>query len=330
MPDAKLIRRRCGSNPNAPDEDVYCLSAEISEPQVVASLGLKLLAEAIGTGIIVLIGVGSVVTAVTSGSLQGLWQVAVVWGVGVSVAIATTASVSGAHLNPAITIAAALFTGFPKKEVLPYIGAQMAGATICGFINLIVHGGAIARFEKKNGITRGEEGSVMSAMAFGEYYPNPGIHGYDDEAKEIIGTFGALLVEAWGTFILAFVIRAVTDERNTAVSKRAAPGIIGFTVSMLISVYAPLTQAGWNPARDFGPRLVAAVAGWGTVAIPGPRYGFWVYILGPIIGAVAAFGLYNLFFSEKYWYVKAGEQYSTKDLKSSPEVIGKQCCAPEA
>ena len=64
-----------------------------------------------------------------------------------------------------------------------------------------------------------------------------------------------------------------------------APFFIGFTVAVLISLYAPLNQAGFNPARDFGPRLASVVLGWGTVAIPGPRYGFWTYILGPMFGA---------------------------------------------
>ena len=95
----------------------------------------------------------------------------------------------------------------------------------------------------------------------------------------------ALLVEAWGTLILAFVIFALTHERNTVGLDGGTPLMIGFTVSVLISLYAPITQAGWNPARDFAPRLVAYFAGWGSIAIPGPRGGFWVYIVGPCLGA---------------------------------------------
>ncbi len=62
---------------------------------------------------------------------------------------------------------------------------------------------------------------------------------------------------------------------------------------MLISLFAPLTQAGWNPARDFGPRLVAFFAGWGSVAIPGPSAGFWVYIIGPLVGGPVGAGVYE-------------------------------------
>jgi len=95
---------------------------------------------------------------------------------------------------------------------------------------------------------------------------------------------------------LALVVFAVTDERNSAApTGRLAPVFIGLTVAVLICVIAPLTQACFNPARDFGPRLVAWVAGWGSIALPGPRpTGFLtVYILAPIIGAVAGGGLYT-------------------------------------
>ena len=108
----------------------------------------------------------------------------------------------------------------------------------------------------------------------------------------------AFLVEAWGTALLAFVIFALTDPRNTAIgggnAKVAVPFMIGALVGVNLSLYAPITQAGWNPARDFGPRIVAAIAGWGDVAIAGPRDGFWVYILAPIVGAVCGGGFYDL------------------------------------
>ena len=108
----------------------------------------------------------------------------------------------------------------------------------------------------------------------------------------------AFMVEAWGTALLAFVIFALTDPRNTAIgggnAKVAVPFMIGALVGVNLSLYAPITQAGWNPARDFGPRIVAAIAGWGDVAIAGPRDGFWVYILAPIVGAVCGGGFYDL------------------------------------
>ncbi len=93
------------------------------------------------------------------------------------------------------------------------------------------------------------------------------------------------LVEGFGTAVLVLVIFALTAPGNTAIPRaNLVPFFIGFTVAVLISLFAPLTQAGWNPARDFGPRIVAYALGWGSIAIPGPVGGFWVYIVGPMIG----------------------------------------------
>jgi glycerol uptake facilitator protein len=106
----------------------------------------------------------------------------------------------------------------------------------------------------------------------------------------------AFLAEALGTLILALVVFAVTDGRNPGgPGNRLAPMFIGLTVAALISVIAPLTQACFNPARDFGPRLFAYWAGWGTVAIPGPAStGFvTVYIVAPVLGAAVGGVLYD-------------------------------------
>ena len=103
----------------------------------------------------------------------------------------------------------------------------------------------------------------------------------------------------------------MTDEDNLPLPiGRLAPVFIGLTVAILISVIAPLTQACFNPARDFGPRLFAAVAGWGRVAIPGPNGSgfFTVYILAPVLGAVLGGGLYTR--------VLRARPYQAKDKES--------------
>ena len=97
----------------------------------------------------------------------------------------------------------------------------------------------------------------------------------------------AFLAEAVGTGVLAFVIFALTNPKNETTNGKGnggllIPPLIGTTVGALIAVLAPLTQAGFNPARDFGPRIVAYLAGWKTVALQG----WWVYVLGPIVGAI--------------------------------------------
>ena len=261
------------------------------------------IAETIGTFLLVLFGIGSVAAAVLTDAQIGLWQVAVVWGFGVTLAIYTTASISGAHLNPAVSLAFAIFrhAEFPYKRMLAYWLAQLAGAVLAGLAVLSIYGPVLIQFEADNAIVRGEPGSERSAMVFGEYFPNPDIIGIDDDARDLVSPARAALIEGFGTAVLVFVIFALTDRRNAGITTRAfVPLLVGFTVAVLISLFAPLTQAGWNPARDFGPRLVAFFAGWDSIAVPGPRSGFWVYIVGPLIGGPAGAAAHELILRSQY------------------------------
>ena len=160
--------------------------------------------------------------------------------------------------------------------------------------------------EQAKHVCRGQPGSELTAMCYGEYFPSPGpLAGssdlYSEEAhrrlNETVSEPMAFGAEFLGTAILALVVFAATDPANAAgPSQRLAPAVIGLTISVLISVLAPLTQACFNPARDFGPRLFAYFAGWGRIALPGPRgLGFLtVYILAPVAGAVVGAHLYDL------------------------------------
>jgi glycerol uptake facilitator protein len=144
-------------------------------------------------------------------------------------------------------------------------------------------------------------------MCYGEYFPSPGMLAAGDDPftgdayarwQSMGSEPAAFLAELLGTAILGFVVVAVTDAGNSAGPGRMAGAMIGLTVTALICVIAPLTQACFNPARDLGPRLFAYLAGWGDVAIPGPnaRGMVTVYIVAPIAGAVAGVGLYQLIF----------------------------------
>ena len=118
------------------------------------------------------IGTASVMSAVYTNSLD-LFSIASTWIIGVSIAISTTADVSGAHLNPAISIAFALLrpsAQFGWAKVLPYTIAQLAGAVLAGGVNLAIYGTTIAAYEKANNIVRATASGVASAKAFGEYY----------------------------------------------------------------------------------------------------------------------------------------------------------------
>lgn len=164
------------------------------------------LSEFLGTLMLVFFGVGAVNAAVLSGAQSGLWQVAVVWAVGIALAIYAVGAVSGAHINPAITIAMAAFRGFPKSKIAPYVVSQVAGA-FCG--SLILYGlyhGMIAHFEAAHHLVRGGPGSELSAMVFGEYFPNPAMIGTTPEAYRQVSLLTAWFGEAIGTAFLACLV----------------------------------------------------------------------------------------------------------------------------
>jgi len=265
------------------------------------ALSSACVAEALGTFLLVFLGTGSVHAAVLTGAQQGVWQVAVVWAIAVALAIYATAAISGAHLNPAMTMAFAAFGGFPWKRVVPYAAAQLAGAVAAAALLSVIFAPQMGAFERAAGIERGAAGSERSAMCYGEYFPNPGT-GVDAAAWARVPETSAILAELSGTAVLAFVIFALTERRNASAPGAAlTPAAIGFTVAALISLFAPLTQAGFNPARDFGPRLVAYALGWGAIAIPGPRGGFFsVYIAAPIAGALLGTALFRATLGRSY------------------------------
>ncbi len=262
----------------------------------ITRLWAALVGEYFGTFILVFFGVGAVNAAVLTGAQAGLWQVAVVWAVGVSVAIYTVAGLSGAHINPAITLAAALYDRFPWPRVLPYWIAQTAGAACASLVLYGMFAEAIIEFERHHGLLRGGPGSELSAMVFGEYFPNPALYGTAEEAWRVVSPAAAFFAEMVGTAMLAFIVWSVTNVRNPARPGAAAAAVvIGVGVAAIISVIAPLTQAALNPARDLGPRLVSYFLGWGEIAIPGPRGGWLtVYVLGPLVGGVIGAGLYRI------------------------------------
>jgi MIP family channel proteins len=272
---------------------------------------VALAGELIGTFLLILVICSAVSSAVLTGALVSIWEVALISGIGVAVSIYCVSHVSEAcHLNPAITVASAVirYKTFSWKLVLPYITVQMLGGILSGAVLFAFNFEAISLYERRNGIERGENSSVITAMMFGEYFPNPLIYDHSNpDNLKVTSMLGALFVEVWTTAIFAFVIFSLTDKSNTLARKSngvLVPSIIGVTVSIMISTYGQFTQVGMNPARDLGPRLAAACAGWGTVAIPGPRGGFWVYVVGPVIGALMGAALSGLVLSKLTVLVK--------------------------
>lgn len=243
--------------------------------------------ETLGTFLLVLFGCGSVAVSVLFNAHQGLMQIALAWGIGVTLSIYLTRHLSCAHLNPAVTIAMVLSKRMLAQKLPVYITAQFLGAFLAGLAIYLLFSPSILAFENTHNIVWGSVESVQTAKMFGEYYAAPG-------STSVVSLPLAIGTEAFGTFLLVLMIFAITEGCNIGrPSDALAPLFIGLTVSSIICLLAPLTQAGLNPARDFGPRMVAWIFGWKSAAFPDQTGGFFlVYILGPIVGAMLA----SLFF----------------------------------
>ena len=231
------------------------------------------LAEFIGTGLLIFFGVGCVAALVLTGASFGQWEISIMWGLGVSIAIYCTAGVSGAHINPAVTIALAAFHGFDKQKVLPYIVSQLAGAFCSAALVYGLYSNLFVDYEVANGFVRSSEAALSTAGIFSTY-PHPSL-----------SFFGALAVEFVITAVLMFAILALGDENNGAPRGAMNPLLIGILIAVIGGSLGPLTGFAMNPARDFGPKFFAFLAGWdhaltGAKDIP---Y-FIVPILGPIAG----------------------------------------------
>jgi len=223
---------------------------------MTGELPRRLVAEAIGTAILVLFGAGSVVAALTFGDGQldypGLGMVAIAFGIAIAVAIYAFGTTSGAHINPAVTIGLAAAGRFPWGEGPAYVGAQLIGGSVGAALIVAAFGGDAV-----------DLGTGLTSIA-------------DD-----VDYFQAIVAEAVATYLLLTAIMALAVDRR-------APGgwaglMIGLAVAAAILVVGPLTGASLNPARTFGPMLITAIGGgdasWGD---------FPAYVAGPLIGAVVA------------------------------------------
>ena len=246
-----------------------------------------LVGEILGTFIIVFFGCGAVAAAVLTGAQVGVFQVAIVWGLAVTTAIYLAGSLSGAHLNPAVTVSLAAWSGFPISKVLPYLAAQMVGAFIGAATVFFIFGDAFQAYELKNQIIRSQPGGEATAMIFGEFFPSPGGKPLDATARMVMTWWPAFGAEVIATAMLLIVILGTTDDRNNSRPQILTAATIGLTVTLLISLIGPLTGCCLNPARDLAPRIFSSLAGWGSVPFSTNGHGWLsVYVVAPLIGGI--------------------------------------------
>jgi glycerol uptake facilitator protein len=236
----------------------------------------ELAAEFAGTMILILIGVG-VVAQVVGGGIGNHDSIAWAWGLGVVLGIYVAGRISGAHLNPAVTLALAVFGGFSWRKVLPYSLAQIAGAFVAALL---------VRWNYTEVLTKADPGHTLKTQGVFSTLPGNG--------SLPVHEWGAFRDQVIGTAILLFLVLAVTDLRNSSPLSNMAPVVVGLIVVAIGMAWG--TDAGYaiNPARDFGPRLAEFFTGYGSAFRD--QYGnlyFWVPIIAPLIGGLIGAGLYK-------------------------------------
>jgi glycerol uptake facilitator protein len=233
-----------------------------------------MLAEFAGTAILILFGVG-VVAQVVAGKNGGDDSIHWAWGLGVTFGIYVAGRTTGAHLNPAVTVALAVFQGFSWKKVLPYVVAQFAGAFVAALLIRWVYADAI------------------DALDPGHTYTSQGIFSTLPGANVSIGT--AFLDQVVGTAILVFLIFAISQTKAMPPGANLAPFIVGLVVVGIGMAWGSNAGYAINPARDFGPRLASFVTGYSTaMREPGGAFYFWVPIVAPMLGGLVGGGLYKV------------------------------------
>jgi glycerol uptake facilitator protein len=260
--------------------------------------GGELLSEFLGTFVLICFGDGVVAMAVAalnqSGrgtqifAASGDWLIiGWGWGLAVTFGVYVAGGVSGAHINPAVTVAFAARRGFPWRKVPGYIAAQLAGAFVGALLVYVVYKGAIDSYERANHIVRGDPSSVPTFSIFATF-----------PAKYLGNWVGPFIDQVVGTAFLVGFVFAVVDEFNQPPRGNLAPFIIGLVVVAVGLSFGANAGYAINPARDFGPRLFAWIAGWGKVAIPGNYANvsgyLWIPIVGPVVGGLIGAFVYDL------------------------------------
>ena len=262
--------------------------------QTPPSLISQCVAEFIGTFILVFLGDSAIAVAVFAGAYD-LTGVALMWGMGVVLGVYVVGAISGAHLNPAVSVAMVTLGKLPAGRLAPYAISQVAGAFMAAVTIYLGWSGMFAATAARESLEVGAAGSQKLMMIFSCFYPNPAMFGTDQAAFARVSTGSAFLLEVVMTALLVIVILAVTNVRSPLAPKsNLAPFFIGLTVMSMIGIGAPATMTAINPARDFGPRLFGWLVGYGNIAFPGPRGNeWWLYIVAPIIGALVGVLIYQ-------------------------------------
>ena len=242
----------------------------------------EMLAEFLGTFVLIVFGTAVVAQVVLSRQANGSYlSINLGWGLAVVMAVYVAGGVTGAHLNPAVTLTLAVRRGFPWGKVLPYWAAQLAGAFAGALVTFVTYREAFHAFD---GGVRQVVGPQATAGIFATY------------PQAFLSTFpGGLVDQIVGTALLLLMIFAISDAKNLAPDPKVAPMVVGLLVTVIGMTFGYNAGYAINPARDLGPRLFTAVAGWGGEVFRAGNGWWWVPIVGPLIGGVLGGLVYDLF-----------------------------------
>jgi MIP family channel proteins len=243
------------------------------------SLLRECLAEFLGTFVLMMLGLGVVAQVVLGkGEVGGYLSINLVWGLAVVMGCYVAAGVSGAHLNPAVTLALAVHRGFPWTKVVPFVAAQLAGAFVASAVVYATYHEALAAFDGGSRQVLGPQGTAGIFAT----YPQPWL-----------SLWGGFVDQVVGTALLVGVIFAISDRRNAPPPPGLAPLLVGLLVVAIGASFGANAGYAINPARDFGPRLFTAVAGWGRDVFTAGNGWWWVPIVGPLAGGVLGGWIYD-------------------------------------
>ena len=173
-------------------------------------------------------------------------------------AVYTVGGITGAHINPAVTFGAAIRKQIPWNKVPRYWAAQVLGAFVGAALVFLVYNNAINNYDQVHHIVKGTLNSVSTYSTFATF-----------PANYFSNVWGPLIDQIVGTFFLVLFVWAVSDEFNLPVGSNLAPFMVGMIVLAVGISFGANAGYAINPARDFGPRIFAWIAGWGKVAFPG-------------------------------------------------------------
>ena len=247
----------------------------------------EFLAEFFGTFILIVIGVGVVAQVVLSKSTAGSFlAINITWGLAVTMGCYVSAGVTGAHLNPAVTLALAVRRNFPWNKVLPYAIAQTAGAFVASAVVYLTYHEALTAFDGGVRQVLGAQGTA----GIWATYPQP-----------FLSTFpGGVIDQVVGTALLVAVIFGISDSRNSPAPAGVAPVVVGLLVVAIGAAFGFNSGYAINPARDFGPRLFTFVGGWGSEVFRAGNHWWWVPIVAPCAGGVLGGWIYDALIGDRF------------------------------